>query len=133
MDSPVLGTIEWRELWKERLSKDTRRHICRAVRRGAVVSDPDNEAVAAELAIRRLRGLRLQVLFNMAFGMVIVGIMLAVKPSHPVGSYWFLLGAWTLLVVLSPPLGLWHGYRLAKAYRVNRRVSETGGVSSSPA
>lgn len=126
---PVLGPIEWRELWKG-LSKDTHRRIGRAVRRGAVLSDPDEAAVGAELSIRRLRGIRLQVLFNMLFGIAMVGFMLAVKPSRPVGSYWFLLGGWALLVLLSPLLGVWHGQRVAKAYRRNRRVSETGRASS---
>ncbi len=73
VDSPVLGPLEWRQLWKERLKKEDRRRIWKAVRRGAVLSDPDEAAVAAEFAIRRLRGLRLYILFNVMFGIAIVG------------------------------------------------------------
>ncbi|MDP9387330.1 MAG: hypothetical protein M3Q48_05230 [Actinomycetota bacterium] len=112
------------------MSKDTRRRIGREVRRGALLSDPDEAAVAAEFAIRRLRGLRLQVLFNMVLGIAMVGFLLAVKPSRPVGSYWLLLAGWTLLGLLSPLLGVWQGQRVRRAYRRNRRVSETGGASS---
>ncbi len=130
VDSPVLGPLEWRQLWKERLNKDDRRRIWKAVRRGAVLSDPDEAAVAAEFAIRRLRGLRLYILFNVLFGIAIVGGMLAVKPSHPVGAYWFLLGLWTLSLFVTPLLGVWHGRRVSRAYRVNRKLSETGGASS---
>ena len=130
MDSPVLGPIEWRELWRGRLNKDARRRIWQAVRRGAVLNDADEAAVAAEFAIRRLRGLRLQMVLRTLLGIAVVGGMLAVKPAHPVGSYWFLLGLWTLSLFLYPVLGVRHGRRVARAYRLNRTVSETGGASS---
>jgi hypothetical protein len=130
MDSPVLSPIEWRELWKERLRKDARCRIWRAVRRASVLSHPDEAAIAAEFAIRRLRGLRLYVLFNVVFGIVTLGLMWAVKPSDPASSFWFLLALWGLSLIASPMLGIWHGRRVARAYRLNRQASEAGQGSS---
>jgi len=106
------------------MTPQTRRRIERAVRHGLVVSDPDEAAVAAELAIRRLRALRWQVILKVGIGLFALGALSVAQPSHPSGSYWLFMASWGIYVPAVLLLARWHGRRVARAYRVNRSLSE---------
>ncbi len=63
-EPPRIRDLDWANLWERGLARDRRSRIKRAVRRGDVLDDPVDAALAAEYARRQTRPLRVQLPLN---------------------------------------------------------------------
>jgi hypothetical protein len=126
---PILDGQEFREFWEDHLTKDARRNIRRAVRRGEGLDDPGLASAAVSLARKYQRiskaGL---ILYGLVFAFwVWQFVWLMAIPGTGTVSFWRVIaGLWVLMLPIK--LGVWFMFqrpRYRQAEKENlQRVEE---------
>lgn len=114
-----LSDHDWRIVWEEVLDDEARRRIKRAIWRGESLGDPDEAAVAIERAQRMRRVVPWSVLMNIVAGLVVIALAFYLVDLPATANFWWFIGVYVLLVVLSPAAGWVRRRQLDRAIAAN--------------
>lgn len=111
----------WRIVWEEVLDRDARHRIKRAMKRREPLQDADEAAVAVERGRRLRRVVRWSVALNMLVGLGLIAIGFYLVELPATFTFWWLVGTYSLVVVVSPLAGWLRWRELGRAIEVNEQ------------